>query len=86
MHVLHDFAGRDFYGVEMRLLIVGFIRSERTYPSTHHLIDDIHMDCDVARRSSKREAWSLRETGKGRLDESWLVRDVEEAQGVIVIE
>lgn len=86
VHVLHDFAGRDLYGVEMRLLILGFIRLERAYPSTQDLIDDIHMDCDVACRSLKREGWSLRETGKGRLDGSWLLRDVEEAQGVIAIE
>ncbi|KAF7332474.1 Riboflavin kinase [Mycena kentingensis (nom. inval.)] len=80
VHVLHDFAGRDFYGVEMRLLIVGFIRPERNYPGMQDLIDDIKMDCDVARRSLKRQAWSLRETGKGRLDGSWLVRGVEVAR------
>ena len=51
MHLLHDFSGSDFYGVEMRLLIVGFIRPERTYASTRDLIDDIEMDCNVARRS-----------------------------------
>ena len=86
VHVLHDFAGRDFYGVEMRLLIVGFIRSERNYPSKQDLIDDIKMDCDVARRSLKREAWSLRETGKGGLDGSWLVRGVGEAQRTYIQE
>lgn len=86
VHVLHDFVGRDFYGVEMRLLIMGFIRLERTYPSKQDLIDDIRMDCDVARRSLKRKAWSLRETGKSSLDGSWLVREEGDAQGVIVIE
>lgn len=75
VHVLHDFAGRDFYGVEMRLLILGFIRPERTYTSKQELIDDIKMDCNVARRSLEREAWSLQETGDGKLDGSWLVRE-----------
>ena len=74
VHVLHDF-GADFYGVEMRLLIMGFIREEKDYPSLEALIEDIHTDCDVARNSLNREAWSLRETGKGTLDGSWLVRD-----------
>ncbi|KAG6831543.1 hypothetical protein H0H92_009462 [Tricholoma furcatifolium] len=85
VHLLHDFSGGDFYGVEMRLLIVGFIRPERTYASKQDLIDDIKMDCDVACRSLQREAWSTRETGKGRLDGSWLVR-AGEAQGVMVTE
>ncbi|KAL1718385.1 hypothetical protein EV715DRAFT_252631 [Schizophyllum commune] len=74
VHVLHDF-GVDFYGVEMRLLIMGFIREEKDYPSLDALIEDIRIDCDVARNSLNREAWALRETGKGTLDGSWLVRD-----------
>ncbi|PPQ86462.1 hypothetical protein CVT26_011656 [Gymnopilus dilepis] len=74
VHLLHDFAGREFYGAEVRLLILGFIRPERNYPSVQDLIDAIKMDCDVARRSLEREAWSLRETGRGTLDGSWLVR------------
>ncbi|KAI1785361.1 riboflavin kinase [Ganoderma leucocontextum] len=86
VHILHDFAGRDFYSFEMRLLIMGFIRPERSYPGKQDLIDDIEMDCDVAWRSFEREAWSLRETGKGMLDGSWLVRGVEETQDVMVIE
>ncbi len=73
VHLLHKF-GADFYDVEMRVLILGFIREERNYPDQQALIDDINLDCDVARRSLEREAWSLRETGKGMLDGSWLVR------------
>ena len=86
VHLLHNFAGRDFYGLEMRLLIMGFIRPERSYLRKQDLIHDIEMDCDVARRSFEQEAWSLRETGKGILDGSWLVRGVEETQDVMVIE
>ena len=54
VHVLHDFAGRDFYGVEMQLLMVEFIRPEKTYASKQDLIEDIEMDCNVARRSLQR--------------------------------
>ncbi|EJD45318.1 Flavokinase-domain-containing protein, partial [Auricularia subglabra TFB-10046 SS5] len=73
VHLLHDFDA-DFYGTDMRLLILGFIRPERKYSSTEALIDDIKMDVEVARRSLAREAWSLRELGTGMLDGSWLVR------------
>ena len=72
-HVLHDFEA-DFYGVEMRLLVTGFIREEKDYAGVDELIEDIRVDCEVARRSLDREAWTLRETGKGMLDGSWLVR------------
>lgn len=75
VHVLRKFEA-DFYDVEMRLLITGFIRKEKNYPEVQALIEDINLDCDVARRSLGREAWALRETGKGTLDGSWLVREV----------
>lgn len=74
VHILHEFEG-DFYGVEMRLLIVGFIREETDYDDLQGLVEDIHLDCDVARRSLDRETWALRETGQGTLDGSWLVRE-----------
>ncbi|KAI0042074.1 riboflavin kinase [Auriscalpium vulgare] len=74
VHVLHEFAA-DFYGVEMRLLITGLIREMRDYAELEGLIEDIKVDCEVARRSLDREAWALRETGKGTLDGSWLVRE-----------
>ncbi|KAJ7731001.1 riboflavin kinase [Mycena maculata] len=70
----HDEFEADFYGVEMRLLIAGFIREERDYDDLRGLIADIRLDCDVARKSLDREAWALRETGNGTLDGSWLVR------------
>ncbi|KAF8919678.1 hypothetical protein CPB85DRAFT_1524845 [Mucidula mucida] len=74
VHVLHEFEA-DFYGVEMRVLLTGFIREEKDYANLEALIEDILTDCDVARKSLDREAWALRETGKGTLDESWLTRD-----------
>ncbi|KAJ3534165.1 hypothetical protein NMY22_g7043 [Coprinellus aureogranulatus] len=76
-HVLHEFDA-DFYGCEMRLLITGFIREEKDYPNVEALIEDIKLDCDVARNSLDREAWALRETGKGTLDGRWLVREAAE--------
>ncbi|KAJ7654502.1 riboflavin kinase [Mycena polygramma] len=82
-HLLHDFgAGVTFYGAEMRLLIVGFIREmNKVYADVGALIEDIRVDCEVARRSLEREAWAVRESergeGRGTLDGSWLVRDTE---------
>ena len=72
VHVLHAF-GADFYDVEMRLLILGYIRDERSYPSLEALIKDINFDCDVGRRSLERDAWKPKELG-GSLDGSWLTR------------
>jgi len=56
VHVLHKFE-RDFYGCEMRVSILGFIRRELDYVSLEALIGDIEMDCRVAGRSLEREAW-----------------------------
>ena len=72
VHVLHAFAA-DFYDVEMRLLILGYIRDERSYPSVGDLIKDINFDCDVARKSLEREGWRPEGLG-GKLDGSWLTR------------
>ncbi|KAF5342344.1 hypothetical protein D9611_001340 [Ephemerocybe angulata] len=79
VHLLHDFEA-DFYGVEMRILITGFIREMRDYAGVDELIEDIKVDCDVALRSLDREAWALRETGKGTLDGSWLLRETAEVE------
>ncbi|CAE6402084.1 unnamed protein product [Rhizoctonia solani] len=79
VHLLHSFEA-GFYGVEMRLLITGFIGEMRDYAGVNELIEDIKVDCDVARNSLNREAWALRETGKGTLDGSWLVRKTAEAE------
>jgi riboflavin kinase len=76
VHVLHKF-GDDFYGVEMRLLILGYIREEKDYSGLDALIQDINIDCEVARKSLDREGWTPRElvgTRNGTLDGSWLVR------------
>lgn len=78
VHVLHKFAA-DFYDAPMRLLILGFIREERDYSSLDALVKDINVDCDVARQSLARPAWTPREGtvdgARGEFDGSWLVRD-----------
>lgn len=60
VHVLHRF-GADFYGADMRLLILGYIRPERDYAGLDALVADIEFDCEVARRSLLREGWAPRE-------------------------
>ena len=76
VHVLQNF-GADFYGVEMRLLITGFIREEKDYAGLEALIADINFDCEVAKRSLEREEWLAREQKGGKLDCAWLVRPSE---------
>ncbi|KAK7943086.1 riboflavin kinase [Apiospora aurea] len=78
VHILHKFA-QDFYGAPMRLLLLGFVREEKNYAGVEALIEDINIDCEVARRSLDRPAWTPREgvvgKGTGTLDGSWLVRE-----------
>ncbi|KAK7747524.1 riboflavin kinase [Cytospora paraplurivora] len=73
VHVLENF-GADFYGVEMRLLILGYIRDEQNYDGLDALIEDINTDCEVAKRSLAREAWNLAGEAGGKLDATWLTR------------
>lgn len=76
VHVLENF-GADFYGVEMRLLILGYIRDEQSYDGIDALIEDIKTDCEVARRSLDRASWRPKtEKTDGSLDGSWLTREV----------
>ncbi|KAI1662216.1 riboflavin kinase [Daldinia decipiens] len=78
VHVLREF-GADFYDAPMRLLILGFVREERDYASLEALITDINVDCEVARQSLARPAWTPREGTAdgvtGEFDGSWLVRE-----------
>ncbi|EEQ31856.1 riboflavin kinase [Microsporum canis] len=70
----------DFYGTPLNLLILGYIRPEYDYVSREALIDDIRIDCDVARRSLKRKAYAVflndEETSDQKADEAraWLRR------------
>ncbi|KAI0102305.1 hypothetical protein GGR51DRAFT_527778 [Nemania sp. FL0031] len=77
VHVLHAFAA-DFYDAPMRLLILGFVRDEKDYSGLDALVEDIRIDCDVARQSLARPAWTPVQGvvggADGTLDGSWLVR------------
>lgn len=73
VHVLERF-GADFYGVEMRLLIVGYIRDELNYDGLDALIKDINTDCEVARNSLARDTWRPAGDMGGKLDSAWLTR------------
>ncbi|KAL1842651.1 hypothetical protein VTJ49DRAFT_4562 [Mycothermus thermophilus] len=57
VHILHRFQS-DFYGAELRLLVLGFVREEKDYSSLDALVADIWFDCDVAKRSLARKGWA----------------------------
>lgn len=54
---MHDYAS-DFYGHEMRVLVLGYIRPELDYTSREALIDDIDTDKKVAAASLARIAYA----------------------------
>lgn len=70
----------DFYSTKLNLLILGYIRPEYDYVSVEALIEDIRIDCEVARRSLLREAYIcyLQDRGTGtdavKEQREWLVR------------
>ncbi|CAI7606434.1 unnamed protein product [Penicillium manginii] len=70
----------DFYGTKLNLLILGYIRPEFDYVSMEALIEDIRVDCEVARLSLLRAGYLryLVDDGEGLegvdADREWLVR------------
>ena len=56
MHIISCFDA-DFYGRQLNLLILGFIRPEYDYVSKEALIEDIEKDIDVAVQSLARPAY-----------------------------
>ncbi|CAO3623141.1 unnamed protein product [Cunninghamella echinulata] len=56
VHILHDFP-EDFYGIEIRVLVLGYIRPEQNYPTLNALICDIKTDIEVAKHSLKRPSY-----------------------------
>ena len=56
VHIIHTFPS-DFYGIELRVIVLGFIRPEKDYSSVDALIKDIHIDIEAAKRSLQREAY-----------------------------
>lgn len=69
----------DFYGTKLNLLILGYIRPEFDYVSLDALIEDIRIDCEVARQSLLREAYQRYIVDDGKAlaqvneDRKWLV-------------
>ncbi|KAE8376079.1 riboflavin kinase [Aspergillus bertholletiae] len=55
----------DFYGTQLNLLILGYIRPEYDYVSLEALVEDIRIDCEVARQSLQRKAYVGYLTGQG---------------------
>ncbi|GAA5912056.1 riboflavin kinase [Sporobolomyces salmoneus] len=51
VHILHQYPS-DFYGKELRVIMLGFIRPEYNYTSMDALIKDIEFDKQVALRST----------------------------------
>ena len=65
---MHPFP-HDFYGVQMKLLVLGYIRPELDYVSKEALIADIKTDMEIARVSLQREAWGWRNQGEKWVDD-----------------
>ncbi|KAJ6189097.1 Riboflavin kinase domain bacterial/eukaryotic [Penicillium mononematosum] len=69
----------DFYKTKLNLLILGYIRPEFDYVSLEALVEDIRVDCEVARESLLREAYkcylvdSGKTSGKVSEDREWLL-------------
>jgi riboflavin kinase len=57
IHILHNFE-TDFYGAQLSLVILGYVRPEYDYVSKEALVEDIREDIRVAQRSLDREAYA----------------------------
>ncbi|KAJ7117369.1 hypothetical protein C8R43DRAFT_1137662 [Mycena crocata] len=53
IHIMHEFRS-DFYGYDMKALVLGYIRPELDYTSREALIEDIEVDKRVALNSLGR--------------------------------
>ncbi|QRW19495.1 riboflavin kinase [Rhizoctonia solani] len=56
VHIMHDYKD-DFYGREMSVVVLGYIRPELDYISREALIEDIETDKRVALKSMDRPAY-----------------------------
>lgn len=57
VHILHKFED-DFYGKELRIAMLGFIRPEYNYTSLESLINDIETDKAVSLKSLDRPGYT----------------------------
>jgi riboflavin kinase len=72
----------DFYSTTLNLLILGYIRPEFDYVSRDALVEDIRVDCEVARKSLERggyaryladdEAGDKKDEDRARGERVWL--------------
>jgi riboflavin kinase len=58
VHIMADF-DEDFYGEELRVIVLGYIRPEQNYDGLDALISDIHTDIHVARNSISRPGYAV---------------------------
>lgn len=56
VHIMHEFK-EDFYDIELRVAVCGFIRNEKNYKGVDALIEDIMFDIKVAHNSLDRESY-----------------------------
>ncbi|KAF9040627.1 riboflavin kinase [Panaeolus papilionaceus] len=56
IHIMHDFK-RDFYGYEMKGLVLGYIRPQLDYSTREALIEDIETDKRVALNCLQRPGY-----------------------------
>lgn len=56
--LLHDFP-EDFYGEELRLIVVGYIRPEANFPSLEALVERIHEDGRIAKAALDVSPYSI---------------------------
>ncbi|KAF8974612.1 riboflavin kinase [Flammula alnicola] len=56
IHIMHDFQ-TDFYGHEMKAIVLGYIRPELDYVSREALIEDIEIDKRVALNCLQRPGY-----------------------------
>jgi riboflavin kinase len=74
IHILHNFEA-DFYGAELSLVILGYVRPEYDYVSKEALVEDIREDIRVAQRSLEREGYAVWKA------DGWLVGEGEKKEG-----
>ena len=56
VHILHNYAA-DFYGEDMHVIVLGYIRQERKYANLEALMDDIDIDKRVGLNSLDRPTY-----------------------------
>ncbi|ESN96779.1 hypothetical protein HELRODRAFT_67925 [Helobdella robusta] len=62
IHILHNFSN-DLYGSHMTVVMIGFLREEKSFKSTEDLIDAIEQDIAIAKEMlQKAECLRLKES------------------------